>query len=109
MFSFIPAEITAVPSFPVDVTYVVVRPTFEFGEFTVTARFEDYEEVQLRFGSGNRPSEVWEFFPTITAAVEAAAAFRHLRPNVSIWFDGHELLTEITDYPDLVNQMAQEL
>ena len=90
---------------PTQITYVVVRPTFEHGDHTCTATLNGYEEVQLRVGFADEPSRVKDFYETFGDALADALKISKLA-GVALWYDGHEVLTRVTGKHDLLKKLS---
>lgn len=90
-------------------TYLQVRPTWEYGDYTVTANLADSVEVQFRVGGfAPKDSELVAWFDEMEDALDVAVALKQANPALSIWYDGNEVYAEIADWTN-PNGLVDEL
>lgn len=78
-----------------DAAYIALRPTFELGDNTVLACFDEAEEFRIDYGPAHGPSYTMETYADAEEAVAMIIAIKAAYPHLRIWYDGKETHDEI--------------
>jgi hypothetical protein len=79
-----------------DAAYIALRPTFERGDNTVRACFDEAEEFRIDYGPAQGPSFTMKTYAEAEEAVAMIIAIKAAYPHLRIWYDGKETHDEIT-------------
>jgi hypothetical protein len=90
-----------------DLTYIAVRPTFEFGDYTVGSILADAEECQLQIGEAGRPSYAAAIYDSVEDALDDALTITRLHPHLTLWCNGQEVQAPFSDWRALAVLLSE--
>jgi hypothetical protein len=82
---------------PEDLAYLAIRPTVDFGDYTVSSCVDDAEECQIQFGEPARPCYAASIYDSIANAIDDALAIIRHHPHLRLWYNGQETQAEFAD------------
>ncbi|MCB5177592.1 hypothetical protein [Microvirga lenta] len=90
-----------------DCTCIAIRPTSEFGDRTLGATIDDYEEVQLQIGLPDVPTQAHQKLSDLAAAVDQALPIRAEHPHLRLRYNGEEIQAEFRDWRSFARMCAE--
>jgi len=88
--------------------YLIVRPTDEMGDYTITVDLAEAAKCQFKVGFHDRPPTSLAFFNSPVRALEIVLDFKAANPGCAAWYDGNEIYAEINGWNDLLNAITQQ-
>jgi hypothetical protein len=87
-------------------TFIAIRPTFEFGDHTVCSTISEAQECQIQFGGPDRPSYAAAVYDTVIDAIEDALVIVRHHPHLKLWYNGQEVQAEFSHWRSLAALLA---
>ncbi|MBL0407613.1 hypothetical protein JKG68_27220 [Microvirga aerilata] len=90
-----------------DLTYLAVRPTFEFGDYTVGSTLTNAMECQLQIGEAARPSYAAAIYDCVVDALDDALTITRLHPHLMLWYNGQEVQAPFSNWRTLAVVLSE--
>jgi hypothetical protein len=79
--------------------YLMLRPTSEVGDYTITSEIDDNETVQIQVGGADKPPHLIAKYDEVEDAMTDLIAIQARRSEIALWYDGHEVYDDLGSDP----------